>query len=267
MGDPLAAGSQQKGKGEIMSEVPAEVSHEVIRRIEGLNEANETQIKPFIQTYSGKAFWADAEPEMVETPDIANALSLNCRWAGHIHQFYSVAQHSCYMHDKLRERYSGDAQLLLWALMHDASEAYIADIPRPFKPLIEGYMDIEEKLMHVIAKRYGLHWPMPEMVKRYDGLILFDEAKMLQHPAVHGWDKMFAPGLSIHDIPEWSWRRAKREWVWRAYPLILEVSGQSENEWGDEFHELYRDEKHRRAAPIAWAIKRLFGGHLRWELF
>jgi 5'-deoxynucleotidase YfbR-like HD superfamily hydrolase len=35
-------------------------------------------------------------------------------------------------------------------LLHDASEAYICDIPKPLKPFIEGYGVIEETLQNVI---------------------------------------------------------------------------------------------------------------------
>jgi hypothetical protein len=170
------------------------------------------KVKPFIQTYSGIQFWDPPTPAMVVIDDIAHALSMNCRYAGHTHQFYSVAQHSCLMHDKLRE-VTDLREILLWSLVHDATEAYIADIPRPFKPLIQGYADIEEKLMQVVALRFDLEYPMPDIVHRYDGLILFNESTLLGHPPCDDWHLQFAPGIGIEGFDEWLPEQGKNEWL------------------------------------------------------
>ena len=65
--------------------------------------------------------------------DIAHALSLVCRGGGHIRYFFSVAQHSMNCASEAAARgWSG--RIVLACLLHDASEAYIADIIRPVKP-------------------------------------------------------------------------------------------------------------------------------------
>ena len=81
--------------------------------------------------------------------DIAHALSLVCRGGGHIRYFFSVAQHSMNCASEAAARgWSG--RIVLACLLHDASEAYIADIIRPVKPYLTNYLDIEAQIMDVI---------------------------------------------------------------------------------------------------------------------
>src|SRR5665811_1025646 len=73
-------------------------------------------------------------PEMISIEDIAHALTMQCRFGGHLPDFYSVAQHSLncsYLID--------NPKLKLTALLHDASEAYLLDIPRPIKNNLNNY--------------------------------------------------------------------------------------------------------------------------------
>lgn len=106
-------------------------------------------------------------PEMICIKDIAHALSQQPRFGGHLPKFYSVAQHSIncsYLantaHDKLT------------ALLHDASEAYLLDIPRPIKNNLTNYKEIEHKLMLVIANLFKFEYPLPETVKKIDEQML-----------------------------------------------------------------------------------------------
>ena len=131
----------------------------------------------YIVTYSGKKFFFDRPtPESICIEDIAHALSQLCRWTGHSKRFYSVAEHSfrvsveCPKHP-------------LRALLHDASEAYIADISRPLKVLIGPlYRPIEERIENAIYARFGLkEATVAEMeeVKRIDNVVLATEARDL----------------------------------------------------------------------------------------
>ena len=47
-------------------------------------------------------------------------------------------------------------RIVLACLLHDASEAYIADIIRPVKPHLSNYLDIEAQIMSVIYDYFGL---------------------------------------------------------------------------------------------------------------
>ncbi len=124
----------------------------------------------WIQTYTGKRFDYDkVDPSQIDIVDIAHALSMQCRYAGHCIRFYSVAEHSVHMANE------ASAENKLAALLHDASEAYLVDIPRPLKVSLVGYKEREEELMLAIAEKYGFVWPMPPEVKFLDNSMLSDE--------------------------------------------------------------------------------------------
>lgn len=96
--------------------------------------------------------------------DIAHALSLVCRGGGHIRYFFSVAQHSMNCASEAAARgWSG--RIVLACLLHDASEAYIADIIRPVKPYLTNYLDIEAQIMDVIYDYFELADLTPEEKK------------------------------------------------------------------------------------------------------
>lgn len=71
----------------------------------------------------------------VRTTDIAHALSLVCRFNGHCAFHYSVGQHSLLVASIL-QRQGRPAEELLAGLLHDAAEAYIADLTSPLKLLL-----------------------------------------------------------------------------------------------------------------------------------
>jgi len=131
----------------------------------------------WIQTLQGlKIYPADPKPEQIVIGDIAGALSKMCRYNGHCKLFYSVAEHCVLVASKVSDTYK------LEALMHDASEAYIADIARPVKPLLTNYGEIEDRLMRVIAAKYDFNWPLPSEVKDLDTAILRDEREQIMTP-------------------------------------------------------------------------------------
>lgn len=113
----------------------------------------------WIQTFpTGTQFFPlDARIEDIHLEDIAHHLSLQTRYAGACRFHYSVAHHSYLMMLRLMgEKHLDD--VMRQALLHDAAEAYLMDIPRPLKklPTFARYRFFEEKLMGVIFKRFGL---------------------------------------------------------------------------------------------------------------
>src|SRR3989304_6672039 len=107
--------------------------------------------KTSILTYSGLTFdYAEMNPKSIAIEDIAHALSYIPRWAGHTQVFYSVAQHLCWCHDNIENK-----EFAFEALMHDSPETYLGDCPKPLKNLLIDYMILEEKLSHIIAKKFG----------------------------------------------------------------------------------------------------------------
>lgn len=143
---------------------------------------SEKRIGDWMQTYSGRQFWPlDPRPEEVCIEDIAHALSLICRFNGHCERFYSVAEHSVLVSLVVPK------EIALWALLHDASEAYIADIIRPAKRFITGYAELEEKIMASVCARFGLPAKMPPAVKRADNAVLADEARSIMKNSASAW--------------------------------------------------------------------------------
>lgn len=133
----------------------------------------------WIATYSGHYIYPlKPDPADIYIEDIAHSLSNQCRFTGHVRQFYSTAQH-CVL-----ASYLVPPEYRLWALLHDASEAYISDIARPIKKSAEFgdfYLRAEDILMQAVIVRFGLEntLPMPEPVKKADDLMLWTEMRDL----------------------------------------------------------------------------------------
>jgi hypothetical protein len=139
----------------------------------------------WIQTYSGiKFFPFDPRSEEITIVDIAHALSMQCRFTGHVKEFYSVAQHSVMV------SYYCKKENALWGLLHDASEAYLSDVSRPVKYdwAMDGYRNVEKTLMLKICEKFGLPPDMPEDVRIADNDMCASEGKQLMlRPPVDNW--------------------------------------------------------------------------------
>src|ERR1017187_3689810 len=130
----------------------------------------------FIGTFSGLRFWPlDPNPEQILIADIAHALAHQCRFGGHASKFYSVAEHSVHVSRIC------PVQDTLWGLLHDASEAYLVDLPRPLKLLPEfaAYREAERRLQRAVAVRFGLAPEQPASVTEADDTMLWIEAHSL----------------------------------------------------------------------------------------
>lgn len=160
----------------------------------------EPQRGDWIQTYTGVAFYPlDPKLDDINILDIAHALSNMCRFTGHTKQFYSVAEHSIRVMDILPN------DLKLWGLLHDASEAYLVDLPRPLKrhsSLGSIYRSIEDNLMKSICEKFSLSPQMPKEVSIADNILLATEKRDLLGPSPIPWGQNNEPLTSIiHPIP------------------------------------------------------------------
>ena len=116
-----------------------------------------------IRTFTGKMINVfEPDPELICIEDIAHALSNLCRFGGHTRQFYSVAEHSLLVANLVSHKHK------LAALLHDASEAYLVDIPSPIKYFIPKYREYEENLMLAIAEKFGFQFPLHTDVVKAD---------------------------------------------------------------------------------------------------
>lgn len=132
-----------------------------------------------ILTRSGKYFdFNDPKPEQVCIEDIAFGLSNNCRFAGQV-AFYSVAEHSVACYAEAIKRDPRDFEFHKAALMHDASEAYLLDIPKPLKIMIPGYSEIEKRVEDVIFEVFNVSRQYKTAVKEIDLALLKAERKEL----------------------------------------------------------------------------------------
>lgn len=136
----------------------------------------------WMQTYSGGVIYPlDPRPEEIHIADIAHALSNMCRFGGHCNGFYSVAEHSVLVSRCVPQEHA------LTALMHDATEAYLVDIPRPIKYDLGNYVEIEDQLWLAIAEKWSLPAIMPSEVKAADNAVLLAEAQQIMKPAPLPW--------------------------------------------------------------------------------
>lgn len=106
----------------------------------------------WIQTFLGKQFWPlEPRVEDIDIRDIAHALC---------------------------------------GLLHDASEAYLIDVPRPIKrsPGMQAYRDAEARLEQVIAERFQLPYPLPAEIKTADNQLLRTEQRDLMKVAPAAWE-------------------------------------------------------------------------------
>ena len=170
-----------------------------------------------IGTYTGHWFYfKDPRAGDFWIEDIAHALSNNCRYNGHVKQFYSVAEHCWWVSHHV------PAEDALAGLMHDAAEAYTSDIPSPMKWHINQQADnllhdLEETVDKAIFEQFGLGWPMPGTVKPADRAMLYTEMKQLL-----AYGEMFIP----EDAPTFDMRlecwlpeRAEKEFLNRFQAL------------------------------------------------
>ncbi len=134
-------------------------------------------MEAFIQTHSGiRVSIMDPDPEHIKIEDIAWALAHQCRFGGHCKKFYSVAEHSLLVASYLPR------EIRLEALLHDAAEAYILDVPSPLKALLLNYKMIEkdfESAIHVALGLKKLSANEKKVIKAADRVALATEADAL----------------------------------------------------------------------------------------
>lgn len=124
----------------------------------------------------------------VDINDIANGLGNICRFGGQCSRWYSVAEHSVLV-SKYVEYYTRKDPvdgLVLAALLHDAAEAYIGDVPTPLKRLLPGLRIIEERFEGAIKNAFGLSIGFDhQLIKRFDFEMYIRESDLLMHGIVH----------------------------------------------------------------------------------
>jgi len=149
----------------------------------------------YIRTWTGRKLdILDLRPDDIDIKDIAHSLAKQPRWAGQCNPFYSVAAHSIHVSRMVAPEHK------LSGLMHDASEAFLADIPSPFKKLMPDYHRLEHALMSAIASKFGFTYPKSPEVEAADAAVLYLERKHLfTHPMSDDVPRVEVPKV------RWNW--------------------------------------------------------------
>jgi hypothetical protein len=134
---------------------------------------------------------------------------------------YSVADHSCGVAELCGDH---DPETRLYALLHDASEAYLCDLPRPLKHHGEFgrlYREVEAAVMAVVLERFGVKTTskMLAVVKHADDVMLATEARdLMPQREVDAWAWMPPPRERrlVPMTPE----AAAHEFCWRFADLM-----------------------------------------------
>ncbi len=171
--------------------------------------ANDNRRGDFMQVYPAGKFWPlDPRPEEITIEAIAHSLGMQCRYAGHVSRFYSVAEHCVHIARWILKE-TWDYGAALCGLLHDASEAFLVDVPRPIKSDLSNYKAIESRVMAKVCERFSLPVRLPDIVKEADDRIIGDEVALL---APMDWHKQHNNPLGV-GLKCWTPAQAKEEFL------------------------------------------------------
>ena len=102
----------------------------------------------------------------IDIYDIARGLANKGHFGGHSPQFFSIAQHSLLVESLMD--YDAAPELKMAALLHDATEAYLPDMPGPLKVLIPMFKECENKLAIEIFRKFDLDIEWLDSIKYLD---------------------------------------------------------------------------------------------------
>lgn len=136
-----------------------------------------------INTHSGKRVDIEQpDPNTIDIEDISHALSFICRGSGNTNIFFPVARHCYYCAMEAKARGLSSA-VVLACLLHDASEAYMMDLPKPIKDnLLPQYRVYENAMLDCIYRKFlgrSLTAEEARLVDEVDHTLLMYDLKYL----------------------------------------------------------------------------------------
>ena len=188
---------------------------------------------PLILTYTGKHVNPlDLKPEDIDIFDIAHALALCNRFAGHTKRPISVAQHSVYVSRLLEEHQPGcdynapgkykvcqcgAEDFARQGLFHDASEAYLGDVTKWLKhsEAFLEYRKAESRVQKQIYKKFGCQLADCPELNYVDKLMLRFEG---EQGFGNDWERWLAKLKNYTPVTEIEKERigAWKPWTWKA---------------------------------------------------
>jgi uncharacterized protein len=158
-----------------------------------------------IETFSGQRIsLRDPDPSSIRLEDVAHGLSACCRFAGQTRVFYSVAEHSVLVANRLAEL-GEPPDVVMAGLWHDSQEAYLGDASSPLKPLIRNFRQLEATMWQAIVEGLGLGGPPvkdPRVKKADEWALAAEVFHLLPSRGVSGWGPRYdGPPLQLGLAP------------------------------------------------------------------
>jgi hypothetical protein len=130
--------------------------------------------KPYISTFKGERFYLDSPKFDID--EVGHALGNNCRYGGQCLRFYSVAEHSLLVAMLCEQLGLADP---FEGLLHDGHEAYLLDMPKPWKAVLPDYVKHEKRLELALRQQFRLSDTISEGCKKADWIALAVESRVL----------------------------------------------------------------------------------------
>lgn len=130
-------------------------------------------------------------PAAVMAGDIAHHLAQINRFNGAAVRPYSVAEHSLLVLEIVERMFVTDVHGKLFALMHDAHEAYTQDVTTPAKDEVEGWRVFEGRFERIVRTAFALHTAAlthAEVTRKADLIALATERAQLLPPGGPQWE-------------------------------------------------------------------------------
>ena len=116
-----------------------------------MEDINSNSNDGLVRLYSGVYIdITNLKPEQIKIEDIAHALAFKPRFNGNGQSWYSIAAHSISVSSLVQPIKK------LGALLHDGSEAYLFDIPKPYKskPEFIQLVELENRIQQLIYEKF-----------------------------------------------------------------------------------------------------------------
>lgn len=193
----------------------------------------------YMEMPSGKDFYI-ANP-VFDWEDIAYTLAGQPRYNGTARRnaqghTISVAEHCVRAsYEILRSpsavnaEFNGDHNLAaLTGLMHDVTEAFLGDVPGPWKALLPDFVKLEAYLWEALCDQVGTEFNMQmprvhnALLKLTDWDCLFLEAREIMTTQGRGWAKydMHKPSIHSQGCHWWTPEEAEARWHMRLMELV-----------------------------------------------